>query len=354
MISDAPKFAFGDNKMKWIKRIFLGGVIFLIILVGIGWASQAILSEVAARKYSPPGRLIDVGEHKLHLYCSGSGSPSVILDTGLGLPASSFGPLQRELAKTTRVCSYDRAGYGFSEPGPSPRTSKQVVSELRALLTNAHEEGPFILVGHSLGGVNVRLYQHLFPRDVAGLILLDAGAEEVLDSPVWEIFYSQFAPIESDRGLLLGRAMISVGVPRFASLFAPDFMKSNAFYPEEKRAIRALTVSTKNLNAALNEGHVIKQVFIDIKNNCGHMNNTPLAVIAAGKLEGLEFIAGSKEKADALKAEWLRFQINLAKLSTRSKFLIAEHSGHGIPFEQPEIVVETARQMIQELREKKS
>jgi pimeloyl-ACP methyl ester carboxylesterase len=338
--------------MKWIKRIILGGVIFLLILVAGGWSSQAIFSQNETRKYLAPGQLIDVGGHKLHIHCLGAGSPTVILDTGLGLPAASFGPLQREFAKTTRVCSYDRAGYGFSEPGPLPRSSRQVVSELHALLTNAHEAGPYILVGHSLGGLNVRVFQNLFPNDVAGLILLDAAAEEILNSKVWEIFYSQFAPIESDSGLLLGRILISLGIPRFASLFAPDMMKSNAFSPEEKQATRALTISTKNLNAALNEGHVIKQVFLDAKNSCGHIDNTPLAVIAAGKLEGLELIAGSKEKADALKAEWLRFQLNLAKLSTNSKFLIAEHSGHGIPFEQPELVVETSAPMIQEFRRK--
>ena len=338
--------------MKWIKRIFLGGGIFLVILMAVGWSSQAIFSRYEAGKYSPPGYLVDVGGYKLHLHCSGNGTPTVVLDTGLGLPAASFGPLQRELAKTTRVCSYDRAGYGFSEPGPLPRTSRQAASELHTLLGNAHEEGPFIFVGHSLGGLNVRLYQSIFPHEVAGLILLDAATEEVLNNAVWEIFNAQFSPIESDLGLLLGRTMISLGIARLASLFAPDMMKSNAFSPEEKQTIRALTVSTKNSNASLDEAHVIKQVFLDAKNSCGHMENTPLAVIAAGKIEGLELITGSKEKAEALTTEWIGLQRNLAKLSTNSKFLIAQDSGHGIHFEQPDIVVETAVQMIQELRKK--
>lgn len=338
--------------MKWIKRALLGGGIFIAILMAIGWSSQAIFSQYEAGKYSPPGQLIDVYGHKMHIHCTGTGSPTVVLDTGLGLPAASFGPLQRELAQTTRVCSYDRAGYGFSEPGPLPRTSRQAVSELHALLNNAHEEGPFILIGHSLGGLNVRLFQNVFPADTLGLILLDAAAEEVLNSPVWETFYAQFSPIESEFGLLFGRIMVSLGIPRFASLFAPDTMKNEKFSSEEKQAIRALTVSTKNLNAALSEGHLIKEVFLDAKNSCGHIENTPLAVIAAGKIEGLELIVDSKEKADALKAEWLRFQHNLSTLSSDSKFIIAEKSGHGIQFEQPDIVVETTVQMIKELREK--
>ena len=91
--------------MKWIKRIFLGGIIFLVILMTVGWLSQAVFSRYEVRKYSLPGQLVDVGGHKLHLQCSGAGSPTVILDTGLGLPAASFGPLQREFAKTTRVWS---------------------------------------------------------------------------------------------------------------------------------------------------------------------------------------------------------------------------------------------------------
>jgi pimeloyl-ACP methyl ester carboxylesterase len=338
--------------MKWIKRIFLGGIIFLATLAAVGWSSQAFFSRYEAGKHSLLGHLVDVGGYKLHLHCSGSGTPTVVLDTGLGLPAASFAPIQRELAKTTRVCSYDRAGYGFSEPGPLPRTGRQVALELHALLNNAHEEGPFILIGHSLGGLHVRFYQSIFPREVAGLILLDAGTEEVLNSPVLEIFSAQFAPMESDLGLLIGRIIISLGIPRLVSLFAPDKMKSNAFSPEEKQAIRALTVSTKNLNAALNEGHVIKQIFLDAKNSCGHIENTPLVVIAAGKIEGLELLVSSKEKADALKIEWLSLQRNLARLSNNSKFLIAEHSGHKIHLEQPNIVVETAERMIQELRKK--
>ena len=335
--------------MKWIIRIFLGSVIFLVMLMAVGWSSQAIFSRYEAGIYQAPGHLVDVGGYKMHLHCIGTGTPTIVLDTGLGLPAASFGPLQRELSKTTRVCTYDRAGYGFSEPGPLPRTNRQAASELHDLLTNAHEEAPFILVGHSLGGLNVRFYQSIFPREVAGLILLDAATEEALNSPVWEIFHAQFAPIESDLGLSLGRAMISFGIPRFASLFAPDMMKNNSFSPEEKQAIRALTVSTKNLNAALNEAHVIKQVFLDATSHCGHIENIPLAVIAAGKIEGLELVTDSKEKADALTIEWINLQRNLAKLSTNSKFIIAERSGHGIHLDQPELVVETAKQMIQEI-----
>jgi hypothetical protein len=95
-----------------------------------------------------------------------------------------------------------------------------------------------------------------------------------------------------------------------------------------------------------------KQIFMDAKNSCGHIENTPLVIIAAGKIEGLELLVGSKEKADALKIEWLSLQRNLARLSNNSKFLIAEHSGHKIHLEQPNIVVETAERMIQELRKK--
>ena len=122
-----------------------------------------------------PGRLVDVGGYKMHIHCAGNGSPTVILDSGLGDSYISWQKVQPQIAQFTRVCSYDRAGIGYSDSSPRPRTSKDIAEELHTLLHNAAIAGPIILVGHSMGGFDVRLYTSLYRADVAGMVLVDAS-----------------------------------------------------------------------------------------------------------------------------------------------------------------------------------
>src|SRR5690349_6601006 len=149
-----------------------------LVLVGLlllGLISQAIASAIDAARYAAPGKLVDVGGYQLHVNCTGTGSPTVILDAGLGGTTLDWSKVQPAVTRFTRVCSYDRAGYGWSETAPStPRTSQQIVTELHALLTHAKINGPYVLVGHSFGGLNMRLYAYRYPAEVAGMVLLDA------------------------------------------------------------------------------------------------------------------------------------------------------------------------------------
>jgi pimeloyl-ACP methyl ester carboxylesterase len=128
-----------------------------------------------------PGALVDVGGHRLHLYCTGQGGPTVVLEAGAGDFSFDWSLVRPSLAKVTRVCSYDRAGYAWSEPGPTPRSVRQIVAELRVLLTNARIAPPYVLVGHSLGGLVVRVYAAEHPAQVAGLVLIEATHE---DNPI--------------------------------------------------------------------------------------------------------------------------------------------------------------------------
>jgi pimeloyl-ACP methyl ester carboxylesterase len=128
----------------------------------------------------PPGRLIDVGGVSMHIYCTGEGGPTVILDAGLGQGTVYWSQVQEGISKLTRVCSYDRAGMGWSESGPMPRTYMKVTEELHALLASSGEAGPFVLVGHSAGAHTVRFFTQNFPNEVAGIVLVDAANERVL------------------------------------------------------------------------------------------------------------------------------------------------------------------------------
>ena len=144
-----------------------------------GATYEAIMAAGDDKRYPPPGQLVDVGGYRLHLHCIGQGSPTVVLDAGLGAFSLDWGAVQPQIATSTRVCAYDRAGLGWSEPGPTPRSPQQFADELHALLTNAGVEGPYVLVAHSISGKTARLFASQHPNEVAGMVLVDARHESV-------------------------------------------------------------------------------------------------------------------------------------------------------------------------------
>ena len=145
-----------------------------LIAQDVGGARQANVG------HSPPGRLIDVGGYRLHLNCSGSGSPIVVLAAGAGDYSVDWALVQPRMASETRVCSYDRAGEAWSDPGPMPRTMAQEAYELHALLDRGEERAPYVLVGHSFAGLTMRIFAQRYPADVAGLVLVDATSEDAV------------------------------------------------------------------------------------------------------------------------------------------------------------------------------
>ena len=163
---------------SWIRRGVLGLVIGLVALAGIAVIYQAFGTEIYRRIYPPPGELVDVGGHSLHISCVGEGSPTVFLESGSGATSVDWANIQPEVANTTRVCAYDRAGSGWSEPGPGPGDPQQIAGELHTLLGNAGIDGPYVLVGHSFGGLYVRMYAELYPNEVEGMVLVDSSHPE--------------------------------------------------------------------------------------------------------------------------------------------------------------------------------
>ncbi|MGH9517184.1 MAG: alpha/beta fold hydrolase [Terriglobales bacterium] len=148
--------------------------------------------------YSKPGQLVDAGGFRLNLYCMGSGSPTVVFDSGWGDWAPAWSKVQPEIAKWTRACSYDRAGTGFSDPGPMPRTSVHIAKELRTALHRAGISGPYILVGSAFGGDNVRTFANMYMGEVAGLVLDDADPDDLEPEAMREDAHQGHAGIPSD------------------------------------------------------------------------------------------------------------------------------------------------------------
>src|SRR6188472_3223117 len=163
---------------RWTIRVVVGlsSLIAVTALAGATYQWLATRRDLAANP--APGQLVDIGGYRLHLWCTGSGTPAVILDNGLGGSSAGWGFVQPDVARFTRVCSYDRAGMGYSDPGPSPRTARRIASELNELLARSGMPGPVVLVGESIAGFTVRVFASDHPERAAGLVLVDASHED--------------------------------------------------------------------------------------------------------------------------------------------------------------------------------
>ena len=167
-----------NRLLHWARRAALSLLALIIILACVGATYQLFGTWRDARRFPQHGRTVQAGLLKMNIDCAGSGSPTVILEQGGGMPALGWMKVQPQIAQFTRVCSYDRAGYGWSEPGPMPRTVPRMAKELKTLLDASGEKGPYVMAAVSLGGPIVRLYAGLYPKDVAGVILVDASHED--------------------------------------------------------------------------------------------------------------------------------------------------------------------------------
>jgi pimeloyl-ACP methyl ester carboxylesterase len=163
------------------RRLLVYPVTLAMLVAGIGGLYQAMTKAPDVAAGSMPGRLVDVGGYRLHLSCTGTGSPTVVLLNGLGETSPLWARVNPAIAATTRVCAYDRAGQGWSDDSPNPADATNAATDLHRLLTAAGESGPFVLAGHSSGGVHALTYTHLYPSDVAGVVLLDSASPHQVD-----------------------------------------------------------------------------------------------------------------------------------------------------------------------------
>jgi pimeloyl-ACP methyl ester carboxylesterase len=184
---------------RWGNRTLIGlcGLLIVVVSTGAAWQWIATRNELSATP--PPGRLVDVDGRRLHIWCTGSGAPSVILETGLGGTTVDWGFVQPAVAQFTRVCSYDRAGMGYSNPGPTPRTARRMARELGQLLERSGIDKPVVLVGASIGGLIVRVFVSEQAERAAGLVPVDATHEDREDE-VPQL--ARVVPIISSIGIL--------------------------------------------------------------------------------------------------------------------------------------------------------
>jgi pimeloyl-ACP methyl ester carboxylesterase len=307
----------------------VAGLIAVLALVGASY--EAIAAAGDARRYPPPGQLIDVGGERLHIQCVGTGTPTVVLDAGLGGSSLDWNLVQPSLGRTTRVCAYDRAGMGWSERSPHPRSPHQIADELHTLLTNAGIAGPYVLVGHSLAGKNVRLFALRYPNQVAGMVLVDARSEYV-DANISPAEIQTFQRANAALAFLY-RVTRSVGLIR---LFGASLWGGPAMPRETRTEGMLLQTSQQGIDAQTAEG--LERATDDAQLQAGpSLGDRPLIVLAAGQ----------KVAHDPI---WAEAQRRQAALSTNGRLIVAEGSGHTIHWEQPALVIDAVRQVIEQAR----
>ncbi|MBN9309944.1 alpha/beta hydrolase [Devosia sp.] len=299
-------------------------------VAAFGATYEIVAGSTDQSTYPPAGRLVDVGGYRMHLDCRGEGSPTVVMDAGLGGSSLDWSLVQADVALTARVCSYDRAGMGWSDASPQPRTPGHIAEELHTLLRMAGVPGPYVLVGHSLAGKNIRMLASAHPDEVAGMVLVDARSEHV-DALTPRAEADAFGLALSMQGSLYALAR-RFGVAR---AFGASLVGEPLVPPAIATEMALLQTQTAAIDETTREGLV--RAADDATLASSTLGSIPLAVIAA-----------SASMAEI--PNWSTAQRELAALSTRGRLVIAEHSGHAVHIEQPRIVIDAIRQVVSEVR----
>lgn len=303
--------------------------VFIMLSIGAIW--QYLMSWNEANQYAPPGQQITVNKHKMHIFAKGEGSPTVVLTVGSGSPCAytDYYLIQSEISKVTRTVSYDRPGFGWSEPTSIPRTIDHQVSDLHELLNNAGEKPPYILVGHSLSSLEVIRYAQMYPQEVSGMVLIDGG------NPVYYADYNELSTVVLNylfsglRKSGLVRVVGSLGI--FLPILGED--QRIKLLPEELRAVDKMMfyhhVGNENNRDALwkiNEN--AKEVI-----NGGNLGDIPLFILTAEQ-----------------DPEWRASQIELKNWSRNSRQEDIKGALHYIHWSNPEIVTDRIQELITQRR----
>jgi pimeloyl-ACP methyl ester carboxylesterase len=265
----------------WLGRLLLALLALLVGLAAIGASYQAIATARDQHTYPPPGRLVDVGGYRMHLYCLGAGSPTVILDAANMGTVSNWAWVQPQIATATRVCAYDRAGLGWSDLSPVPQDTRQNAEALHSLLSNADVPGPYVLVGHSLGGLYTRMFVERFPDDVVGMVLI----EGTLPDGLKRLGKPDVMPNAPDEGMIDLTPVIS----RLGILRLLGFPPSDADLPERQFGeLQAYLASPKWAELIKRQYHLFPTLLAQVRPlyGAGSLGDRPLVVVLGSAGDG--------------------------------------------------------------------
>lgn len=324
---------------KWMKRLAICAVAILLLALLTGFVYEQESRRSVARAFPPPGALIEVNGKLSHLYCSGGeGSPTVILEAGLNEGGSQiWEPVRPEISQLTRVCAYDQSGIMWSQRRKQPRDAEHIVADLHNLLTAAGESPPYLLVGHSLGGLMIRVFADHFRDEVAGLVFVDSSHPEQnvrFPPDVWEAM--------AYPSTLLLKAISAFGVLRLESPAAPS-----ALSPSVGEAIRGYL--PQSIIGVADEIEAMASIFAQAKFT-GPFGDVPTVVLTAGRWpEQLPWQLDADMLAriqDVWSDLWPQLQAELAELSINTDHRIISEATHNIPLDAPEAVIAAVRDVV--------
>jgi len=327
-------------KTKSFRIISILMVVVLLLVLGTVFAG-AIAKSNLAKKYPAPGQLVDVGGYKMHINCVGQGSPTIILAAGMSDFSLIWAYVQPEVGKFTRVCAYDRAGLGWSEPSHLPRTANTLVAELHTLLVNANIPGPYVLVGHSMGGMLVRVYAHNYPDEVAGMVLVDSAHEE----GYIRIPYLTKVDQIMTRQHRMFAFLSSTGLMALAPQNVP-----NPGLPDDVYAhYQAILATSSYFETNIEETNALEESYTEVGAlHITSFGDLPLIVLRRGRWDVIPFFSDfENQRAWDVSQE---LQSELAALSSEGQLIVAEQSGHTIQIDQPDLVIDAVREIVDVIR----
>jgi len=341
-------------------RIFQRAVTMLLYASTLCAAHAATLpAAVPSREYTHAHTLVDIDHgRRLNLFCLGEGSPTVIFEAGLGEDLITFRNVQRAVAGFTRACSYDRAGFGFSDAAQRPSDARHIVDDLHQLIVHAPLATPVVLVGHSIGGLYESLYTATFPNDVAGLLFIDpafVGQDDVITAH-WSAAQKQAWKKQDDDDLAQARQCLAWA--RQGDLLRPrradclddppnrDPLIHQALDRESNQAKeQAAYLSEMEQGVSPADGSLSASA-IEVRDAHPNFADMPLVVLTAGN----QFQQYPTAQASTAKAAWMSGHDRIANLSTQGRNILIERSGHNIQTDRPEAVVKYIKQIVTQIR----
>jgi pimeloyl-ACP methyl ester carboxylesterase len=323
--------------LVWIPATLGALVVAVLLLLAGGFAFQLIAERMDRQRDPPPGRLIDIGGRRLHLVCAGSGGrPTVVIEAGSGNDSNSWRAVVERVARFAAVCAYDRAGLGWSDPAPRPRSFADRAADLHSLLAAASVAPPYILVGHSYGGYIVRLFARDHAEEVAGIVLVDASEEGFAFQPAGR------EGAERIRTRMLRLALAArFGVLRlFAALRPEQFRNIRGGPPATYTGPVSLYLRTARYAETADEMAAYDSVpaAMTQPGGFGSLGEPPLTVISRAPNDPVT--------GQPTAPQWLEAQQRLLRLSGRSLHIVAGTSGHMIQDSEPDLIAEAIRQML--------
>jgi pimeloyl-ACP methyl ester carboxylesterase len=318
------------------------------LLVAAGAVYQFSMVEWDSHRYPPPGKLVDIGGGlRLHINCTGAGSPTAILEAGPNDSSVIWQLAQPQISRFTRVCSYDRAGFGWSDAPNEPRSSLNIASELERLLTRASVPGPYVLVGHDFGTLDLRVFAARHRQEVVGMVFVDSVHPDIHNRPPFNVAAQSTL---SNAYYRLIPWTVPLGLPRIRGWCRNNFTFRNQPAAWARLVPEASAQYCRLQSWRAEEAQVTDENGSSFYANSGPLGDMPLIVLSHDPQ--VNDFGGFFSPADLIKAErsWMEMQGELRTLSSTSKWIVAKGSPHWIQIHRPELVAADVQEIVNNAR----